>query len=522
MTLQFLFSDTVVFPWCVEGNSRFRGFVYDPMGNRLEGKSALEFIRNDIRKNYPRFPLNWNGHFSAVIEDEDECWVIADQIGSFPIYYFQSGNDWSIADDARMIAKAHDIELKGDLLHFELFSICPQNETCFNGIHQLLAGEVMLLNNGALQLMEQGSIAQGSSAQHTDLTQTWNGVVDRLIQSANPRKWIVPLSGGWDSRLILCSLLEREVKNVVTYTYGTSSSFEVITAKGIAEELNVEWHFIEYSNEVLQSFWSDDVQSFFKRESRGSLSIQEQELFALKDLKKKGIIRNDDVIIPGYCGDLLAGSYTMPDERNDSPFDRNRAEQWLHARHLSFLGDSKIYDEARELIFSQLFIQPFETMGEWNSVYEKWFTQQKVSKYVLSGLRSFEEVGIEWRMPLWDRDWMDLWYSQSLQVRWNRIKFKHWALQRYFEPMQVSGGLSLVPEFKWNPFKEKIRSQFPRFFYQLKSILNFKDDADINNASHLKKSLSGFLLQHHIQPKVNQLNPLLAQWTLHQFRSKAQ
>jgi asparagine synthase (glutamine-hydrolysing) len=521
MKLQFQFSTPSVFPWSVEGNSRFRGFVYDPMGNRLEDISALEFIRNDIRKNYPRYPLKWNGHFSAVIELEDECWVISDQIGAFPIFYGNEGNNWMIADDARSIANTHSKELKKDSLHFELFSICPGNETCFEGVEQLLAGEVLVLNNGAFQLMEQGTIAEGTNAQHMDLTQVWNGVVDRLLSSGSPRKWIVPLSAGWDSRLILCSLIERGVKNIVTYTYGTSDSFEVKCAQRVARTLNVEWHFVEYNEETLRSFWSDEIQQFFHFESRGSLAVQEQELFAVMHLKSLGIVHSEDIVIPGYCGDLLAGSYTIPEFRNDSAFNREIAEQWIHAKHLSFIGNHEVYDRARDIIFSQLFSQSFETMGDWNAFYEKWFTQQKVSKYILSGLRSFEKVGIEWRMPYWDREWMDLWYSQPLQERWHRAKFKKWAMSRYFSPMQISLELQLGQDYKVNRLKEKLRSRFPRFYYRVKSMFQWKDAQDINNSAYLKKSISSFLVQQGVPPRINELNPLIAQLTrLRMMRGK--
>ena len=514
MNVQLLVDDHKIFPWLKTQEGSFRGYLLSEDGTEISGHLALDYLKSKLVNADLNDFHNWNGCFSAIILDQDKCYAISDGISSFPLFYRLSNDGIIISDSAIKLAELNEPIFKSDTLHFELFSICPGKETLINGVFQILAGEGIVFSNGVITIFQHGNIALNVGGNIDTIQNVWDNVLDRLLNGTKPSKWLIPLSGGWDSRLLLASLWDRGVRNIVTYTYGLKNSFEVKSAQRVAQQLGVEWHFVEYDNDCLSAFWKEDVQFFFTDQSKGAFSIQEQEVLALLKLKEQGIIEPGFRALPGYCCDLLAGSYSIPGVRETDLFDMEVATQWVKAKHLSFIKSADFTKEAEELLFSQLFERDFSSMGEWMSHYERWFTQQKVSKYIISGLRSFEWMGMEWRLPYWDRQWMNLWYNTDFEYRWNRKLFKQWANERYFTPLGLTMSEELEESFKGNSWKERLRVHYPNVFSVLKHFVFWRKATDINNAKYLQGSISRYLEQHRITPRLQELNPLLAQWIL--------
>lgn len=520
MNVQLFLDDHVIFPWYKSDAGCIRGYILLDDGKEISGQDALNYLKNELfNANWNHFQ-KWNGCFSAVILDHDKGFAISDGISSFPLFYAKANEELMISDDGRKLTTSGNDINNTNTRHFEFFSICPGRDTLLNGVFQLLAGELLTWDNENISIRQHGNLGRSSLAKSQGIQNVWDKVLDKLLSREQPTKWLLPLSGGWDSRLLLASLLDRGVRNIVTYTYGSKDSFEVHSARSVANKLGVEWHFVEYDNECLSAFWNPDIQSFFLKECKGAFSIQEQELFALLQLKEQGIIGAGYRALPGYCCDLLAGSYTIPGIREVEHYKKEIAMQWIRAKHLSFVQSPERIEEAERLLLPQLFDGDFKTMGEWMNHYEKWFTQQKVSKYILSGLRSFEFMGIEWRLPYWDREWMNLWYDTNLEERWNRTLFKEWANHRYFIPMQIQMSEDQRPGFVANGWKERLRLRYSRTFTLLKKIAFWKKSMDINNAKYLKESICGYLEQRNISPILDELNPMIAQFVLSEFRFK--
>ena len=65
--------------------------------------------------------------------------------------------------------------------------------------------------------------------------------IQRLIKFANGRQIIVPLSGGYDSRLVASLLKQANYQNILCFTYGKKSSPEVIISKKVANKIFFYW-----------------------------------------------------------------------------------------------------------------------------------------------------------------------------------------------------------------------------------------------------------------------------------------
>ena len=73
-------------------------------------------------------------------------------------------------------------------------------------------------------------------------------------KKANNRPIWVPLSGGLDSRLILCKLHESGYKNLNSFSYGLKNNSESLIAKYVSKSLNINWKFIEIKKKITLTF----------------------------------------------------------------------------------------------------------------------------------------------------------------------------------------------------------------------------------------------------------------------------
>ena len=105
------------------------------------------------------------------------------------------------------------------------------------------------------------------------------------ILNKHSEKIVVPLSAGYDSRLIISALHHLNAKNII-YSYGKKNNFESKIARQIANKLNYKWYFVELSNKKQRKNF---VQNFIKSTQNFLIlsSWSYVDLFAVKNLLKK-------------------------------------------------------------------------------------------------------------------------------------------------------------------------------------------------------------------------------------------
>lgn len=122
------------------------------------------------------------------------------------------------------------------------------------------------------------------------------------------RPVLLPLSSGYDSRLIACLCRKFGLRDVVCFTYGRRDSFEVEVSRQVAERLGYEWHYVEYTSETWRRFLEspafDDYCAF-----SGNLTANPhfQDFPAVMELRRRGVLREGMVVLPGHVGDMGGG-----------------------------------------------------------------------------------------------------------------------------------------------------------------------------------------------------------------------
>ena len=312
-------------------------------------------------------------------------------------------------------------------------------KTVYDNLNSLISGEMILIKNNNIQRIQYfeyfNLITKNSERKLlNDLTNITINIFSKLISSINGRQVIIPLSAGNDSRLVASALKHLNYKNVICYSYGRKNSFEVSTARKVANKLGFKWIFVPlYHKKEVAFYKSNEYINYLKFSETYSSVPYIQSLSTIKYLKEKKLIDDNAIFINGNSGDYISGAHTDVLKKSNyldkSINDRKlKILNSLIDKHYSLWGKLKTKESTgylRNELWSEInqFFdkknkesdhQPFE--------YSEFINRQ--SKYVISGQRAYEYYGYDWKLPLWDDEYLFFWSRIPWNLKTNQKLFK--------------------------------------------------------------------------------------------------
>jgi asparagine synthase (glutamine-hydrolysing) len=385
------------------------------IGTAFHGKDFLkesllaEYFKNCSDEKTFTGKLNTlSGHFAVVIDLKDEIFSAVDLVRTFPLFLQEEdGGDIVITDTPE--GNNRNISEED---YFTKLYCTTENNTLLLNCRQLQAGEYSITDKSLQISVIKKYYHHWGKTNKSDQTELVNklkelekNIIDETIRYASGRAILVPLSGGYDSRYILTLLKEKDYPLLECYTYGRKDSYEVLIAKNVAEKLNVKWHFIEYTNELLDNFFSESWKNYSSLNHHFSSLPHEQDFFALLFMKEKGLLESPTVIINGFCQDIHAGSFLEP-IRN---FDLQKFI--LLKYHVN--PDLSAYENS------------------WNG-FQEWLVKNRLSKFIINSVRVYEYFGLDFFLPFWHKDWIEFWYSIDISLRLNHQLYASYLLKDVF------------------------------------------------------------------------------------------
>ena len=400
-----------------------------------------------------------NGCWAAVVCCEKWAYLATDHLRSIQILYRIEDGRFHVFDDMEDFRKTHRLEFDEDSVHEYLSSgYVYGNRTLFKGTYSLQAAERVWVEDDHRVANRDGinnrvedearrfspTASRKVSKKYDGMTvETWrywryvpnidkpittdDALVKRidetfltttrhLVESVGNRRIVVPLSGGYDSRLIVNYLYKLGVRNVLCYTYGVKGNGESRCSKEVASRLGYEWHYVEYSNENRTALFNNpSTNACFRYMCNGTNRYCNQEHIALLNLKDAGIVNPEhDVVVPGYYFDALAGSKIKL-----STYDWSAVSNSLADENNFFLG--KAYRRTVSSI-RNIFLQNDDIRAK--AFFETFLWQERLTKFIVNNVRDFEWLGFDWRLPLCDRELFDLWLSFPYATRYGRKYFR--------------------------------------------------------------------------------------------------
>lgn len=418
--------------WFSDNNGlQVKGFMIDGRGVTWADSELITLLKKKSVEELILIANKTSGSFCLIKEYTNQIFALVDKTRSFPLLWTLNSRGLKISDTLSPKFDYKNRKLvKHSALEFMFTNYVTGNQTLYDGIYSLPGAHYLVynkdLNTISLKpyyVYKHEHLERNTSKLLTGIEPLHLKVFDRYFRAAGTHRIVVPLSGGYDSRLIVRCLAQLGYKNVLCFTYGTLGNTESKISKGVAAAYGFKWVFVEYTPEKWRALLRSRIyKRYIDFASRGISLPLPQDFLAILELKKRGILKSGDVIIPGHTGDFVESGH-LP-----STFMINKKFGW--ADILSAILH-KHYDQWRlkEERLAKLFGGNLKKTGIFKSSYtreeigdtfERWDWLERQCKYIINSVRTYEFFNFKWMLPFWDNDILDFWSRVPIDWRIGR------------------------------------------------------------------------------------------------------
>ncbi len=371
----------------------------------------------------------WPGHFAVAASDGNAAIAVTDRVRSYPVFYMRRAGVTTLSNDPINAVPRDALELDpAACVELRLANYVTGQRTLFRDLCQVEAGHVVGfdLRNGARVCVKYNSFSARELADcpEDELLErhdsALNATFERVVTEANGRPIWVTLSSGLDSRLVLAKLKALGYENLHCVSYGPPGNDDARGAAEIAAEIGVPWTFVPYAARAVRAFYHSKERSEYWKFASGGASVPFMvDEIAMHQLVRDGRIKSpgETILINGQSGDFTSGGHLTG--KHLDPLDPERsyplklivnAIMTKHFSQRTRSGADNLHIDAK--IREKLGVKDGQYTGqELAQLYETWESDERQAKYVVNGQRSYDFLGLGWRLPLWDKELFDFWRS---------------------------------------------------------------------------------------------------------------
>ncbi len=513
------------FDWTHEGNISFKGYVFNSLGAFLRGREALSLFRGiataeSLKKRLKQL----DGLFTIIIRSDAGTLLGVDAMSMFSLYYAYHDGQWWLSDSSMELRRHLPSTTfnQSTLPGFLSAGFVPGRECLIHGIFKTQAAEVLLLKptgrmsvNDHYSFFPEGFSADSEISLGNDLKSILEHVAERLISSLQDQTAVIPLSGGYDSRLIACMLKKAGYENVICFTYGRPNRESEISEL-VARALGYQWVFVDYRDLDAVSYLREESFKKYCDYAGNATSMPFlQEYFAAKHLKEHNIIPSGSVFIPGHTGDYLAGSYVEKTIRR-RPSEKSRPEALVskYFRFIELASDEK--KNIAQRIQDWFDTKRYPAMAKYDQYdvfAEDWDLKEKFSKFVFNAAKVYPFFGYEIRLPLWDKEFRNFFRKLPFAYRSYKSLYDAVIEEKYFKPQHIYFGAEELKEtassLKRQRLRELVRSFVP-FRIRKKRMIS----RDYICYQRFTKEMARQIEQEgeSVPKRINHFNAIICQW----------
>lgn len=424
------------------------------IGNKLYKEQQLaEFFSKACIKSTVNLA---NGFWGLAKKDGNSFIIVADRMRSYPLFYGVIDNTAYISDDAYWVKeKVFDDEFDEiSQNEFLLTGYVTGSDTLYKNIKQLQPGEIVRIscdkeNNIKISSSKYYNFIHGNYFKNLSQEQLLNEhelslfkAVNRLIEYAAGRTIIIPLSGGYDSRLVATVLKKMQYTNVITFSYGKINNPECLISKKVAECLKYKWIFIPYDNEKAY-VWYNSIERKKFSEFADNLStvLPDREWPAVLELKKQNLIPEDSVFVPGHSGDFISGGH-IPKSLCSSNIKKEQFAEEILKKHYVMWKWNGVKNQWKNNFYNKILncaeTRLFDKKDFAANAYEKWNWQENQIKRMVNSVKIYDFFGYEYWLLLWDYEYMDFWCRVPIKYRINKNLYDKYVVQLYSQTADIA------------------------------------------------------------------------------------
>ena len=422
------------FSWYKINGFYFKGYLFQE-NEYIEGIEAIDYIKEQVYQNndFTNAVSSLNGVFSLVYKRNDQIFICCDRMRTFPLFYSRNKAKLIISDDPEVCSKDKNNINELSSKEFLHTGYVTGEYTLLNDVYQVQAGELLtyedrkfnsIIYHEYILKKDPDEIKRRTGVL---LTGVLADISERLVNSLKGKTPIIPLSGGYDSRLIAIMLKNFGVKNAICFTYGRKGNPEVRISKKVAKLLGYKWYFIEYNEKLIKDYiTTDEFKEYYSYSANYTSMFYMQEYFAVKELQKK--IPKNSVFIPGHSGDFFAGSHL--DKKIIKSRSASKILEQILDKHYTL---KKLSRKTKHLLFDKISENVLKYMKGINYTYfENWDLKERQAKFIVNSSRIYEYFGFEHRLPLMDNDLMDYFIKLNPKQKLNKALYDKVLTSKFF------------------------------------------------------------------------------------------
>lgn len=429
------------------GSVWVKGYIFDQPQPQVFAEKLMQLVETANEAGIKKYLANLDGHFAIVLKTPEVLFAAVDRIRSIPLFFANYSDHIILTDQpTKLDCKLRDFESSPgseDRLMLQMSGYCSGSVTLLTGVKQLQSGEYLKVTGESesevISYYKYNPVNPAVITEKVKLKKSLETATKRILQkiidSADGRTIVVPLSGGYDSRLVASGFFHLGYKNVKCFSYGQKNNFESLISRKVAEKLGYEWKFIKLTHGIVRADYHSELHdSYFSFSNTFSSVPVEHEFTAVRLLKESGWISDDAIFVNGMSGDFLTGSH-IPKTLQGDRDDLNKQERkdlilsalidkhyslWTHLKtpKNNKLVANYLWNEIVEEV-NGLPENSFDDFG----LYEFSEFKNRQTKYVITVQRVYEFFGYEWRLPLWDKEYLDYWENIKMTHKVNRNLF---------------------------------------------------------------------------------------------------
>jgi asparagine synthase (glutamine-hydrolysing) len=415
------------------------GTLVKPYDLKLDFDTSVMGSGKSVLATLVKQSAELNGCFSLVVEHDHWLFACVDRLRSCPLFYSEDQGTLTVSDSLAhefIDGERNRLNLPAavDYLHV---GYCTGCSTLIERWHQLNAGEYLFVSQdipGSILVnkyfrFDRLSVGN-TSIPSGDFIEAFITILrctfERMLKLVGGRQVIVPLSGGWDSRLIAAMLKALAYDHVLCFSYGTPGNEEASVSKAVAEALGFKWRFCAYDPQMWHNWIGSHQARAYWAASANLASLPcFQDFPAAAAMCKGEEDPGQTVFMPGHSGDFLAGSHIPPELFRAKDPDLWDIVDSIVQNHFWFWPHAKCDPEIRERIHYQIHRELKDELSSEIAVklYELWDFQERQAKYIVNSVRTYEAISSSWCLPLWDFDLISLFLNLPLEDRLGQRKY---------------------------------------------------------------------------------------------------
>lgn len=447
--------------WFRYADVAVRGYAYNEENVCMEGETLAAYFCVHSEQEWNRRLQNCNGLFSVVSYAPDWQAAAVDPSRIYPLYYRLTEEGLLLSDSPYTLLQTNDKLDSVAVAEYGAMAVPMAGKTLVQGLLQVRPG-YYLLADGRQCAFWQYTVRQ--TELHYPSDEEFNGMLQevfcRLIKSVRGRQLVIPLSGGNDSRLILCMLHSLGYTNVLCYTIGRPGNWESNIACKVATALGYSICQIDTTTPEARSSIAPangSGERSFEHYYRfiGNLSnfVWLFEYPAILQLQSMGKLSPDAVFVPGHTADVFAGSHL----RKGCVSDKSSVRYMTSA----LIYDSCEYEGKNiQTYVKQYLWQQIQSGYTHTSAYQSFIVQNRLPNNINNSARVYEFFGYDVRLPFWDQKFVEMFRRMPYSALKNCSLYTHFVRTQVFSPLGVDYPQKAYPSSFF--FLQKLKKRFKK------------------------------------------------------------